>query len=72
MRRIFACLLLLSLSLGASAQYRPFSGGTEDGVGIAVAKGNQEMLDKLNAALQNYRGTAAYYQMKNTYFGKLM
>ena len=41
------------------------------GVGIAVAKGNKEMLDKLNAALQNYRGTAAYYQMKKSYFGKL-
>ena len=44
---------------------------TETGVGIAIAKGNKEMLDKLNAALQNYRGTAAYYQMKKSYFGKL-
>ena len=44
---------------------------TETSVGIAVAKGNKEMLDKLNAALQNYRGTAAYYQTKNSYFGKL-
>ena len=44
---------------------------SETGVGIAVAKGNKEMLDKLNAALQNYRGTAAYYQMKKSYFGKL-
>ncbi len=41
------------------------------GVGIAVAKGNKEMLDKLNTALQNYRGTAAYYQMKRSYFGRL-
>ena len=44
---------------------------TGTGVGIAVAKGNQEMLDKLNAALQNYRGTAAYYQTKRSYFGRL-
>ena len=44
---------------------------TKIGVGIAVAKGNKEMLDKLNAALQNYRGTAAYYQMKRSYFGRL-
>ena len=48
-----------------------FSGGTEDGVGIAVAKGNQEMLDKLNGALQNYRDTATYYQIKTSYFGRL-
>ena len=46
-------------------------GDTEKGVGIAVAKGNKEMLDKLNAALQNYRGTAAYYQAKRSYFGRL-
>ena len=38
MRRIFACLLLLSLSLGASAQYRPFSGGTEDSEAVAAMK----------------------------------
>ena len=44
---------------------------TENNIGIAVAKGNQEMLDKLNAALQNYRDTAAYYQIKRSYFGKL-
>ena len=47
------------------------SGGTESGIGIAVAKGNQEMLDKLNASLQNYRETAAYYQIKRSYFGWL-
>ena len=47
------------------------SGGMERGIGIAVAKGNQEMLDKLNTALQNYRETAAYYQIKRTYFGRL-
>ncbi len=46
-------------------------GGAESGIGIAVARGNKEMLDKLNAALQNYRDTAAYYQMKRSYFGSL-
>ena len=46
-------------------------GDTETGVGIAAAKGNQEMLDKLNAALQNYRGNAAYHQTKRYYFGRL-
>ena len=46
-------------------------GTKESGIGIAVAKGNKEMLDKLNAALQNYRESAAYYQMKRAYFGKL-
>ena len=46
-------------------------GSTEEGIGIAVAKGNKEMLDKLNAALQNYRDTAAYYQIKRSYFGRL-
>ena len=47
------------------------SDGAESGIGIAVAKGNQEMLDKLNASLQNYRETAAYYQIKRSYFGRL-
>lgn len=46
-------------------------GGTDDGIGIAVAKGNKEMLDKLNGALQNYRDTAAYHQIKISYFGRL-
>ena len=54
------------LTLGAD-----LSGSTEGGIGIAVAKGNQEMLDKLNASLQNYRETAAYYQIKRSYFGRL-
>ncbi len=45
--------------------------GTETDIGIAVAKGNKEMLDKLNTALQNYRESAAYYQMKQSYFGRL-
>lgn len=46
-------------------------GNKENGVGIAVAKGNKEMLDKLNVALQNYRDTAAYHQVKRSYFGRL-
>lgn len=46
-------------------------GSKESGIGIAVAKGNKEMLDKLNAALQNYRDTAAYHQIKRSYFGRL-
>lgn len=46
-------------------------GDAEGSIGIAVAKGNKEMLDKLNAALQNYRGTAAYHQIKRSYFGRL-
>jgi polar amino acid transport system substrate-binding protein len=44
---------------------------TGTAIGIAVAKGNKELLDKLNAGLRKYREDAAYYQMKNTYFGKL-
>lgn len=47
------------------------SGNKENGIGIAVAKGNKEMLDKLNVALQNYRDTAAYHQIKRSYFGRL-
>ena len=46
-------------------------GNKESGIGIAVAKGNKEMIDKLNGALQNYRDTAAYYQIKRSYFGRL-
>jgi len=43
----------------------------DTGIAIAVAKGNKEMLDKLNAGLDKYRTTAAFLQLKNTYFGKL-
>ena len=45
---------------------------TDTRVGIAVAKGNTELADKLNKGLRKYREDAAYYQLKNTYFGKLM
>lgn len=38
MRRILGCLLLLSLSLVASAQYRPFTGGAEDSEAVAALK----------------------------------
>jgi polar amino acid transport system substrate-binding protein len=44
---------------------------TDTRVSIAVAKGNKELLDKLNAGLRKYWEDAAYYQLKNTYFGKL-
>jgi polar amino acid transport system substrate-binding protein len=44
---------------------------TGTAIGIAVAKGNKELLDKLNAGLRKYREDAAYYQMKNNFFGKL-
>lgn len=39
-------------------------------IGIAVAKGNKELADKLNAGLRDYMQSADYYQMKKTYFGK--
>ena len=45
---------------------------TDTRAGIAVAKGNKELADKLNAGLQKYREDAAYYQMKNNYFGRLL
>lgn len=47
-------------------------GDKDKGIGIAVAKGNKELADRLNEGLRKYREDAAYYQMKNTYFGKLM
>ena len=34
--------------------------------------GNRELADRLNTGLQKYREDAAYYQMKNNYFGKLL
>ena len=45
---------------------------TDTRVSIAVAKGNRELADKLNTGLRKYREDAAYYQMKNNYFGKLL
>ncbi len=44
---------------------------TDTRVGIAVAKGNKELMEKLNTGLRKYREDAAYHQMKNNYFGKL-
>ena len=41
------------------------------GLGIAVPKGNKELLGKLNAGLAKYRTTANFLQLQNTYFGKL-
>ena len=43
----------------------------DKGIGIAVAKGNKELLDKLNEALRSYRDSAAFVQLKKTYFGNL-
>ncbi len=43
----------------------------DTGIAISVAKGNKEMLDKVNAGLAKYKTTAAFMQLKNTYFGKL-
>ena len=45
---------------------------TDTRTGIAVAKGNRELAHRLNTGLQKYREDAAYYQMKNNYFGKLL
>ena len=45
---------------------------TDTRVGIAIAKGNKELMEKLNMGLRKYREDAAYYQMKNNYFGKLL
>ena len=56
---------------GELAVMTELPGDTDTAIGIAVAKGNKELLDKLNAGLQKYREDAAYYQLKNTYFGKL-
>ena len=46
-------------------------GETDTDIAIAVAKGNQELLDRLNAGLRKYREAAAFYQLQTTYFGKL-
>ena len=37
-----------------------------------MSGGNTELADRLNESLRKYREDAAYYQMKNMYFGKLM
>ena len=42
-----------------------------NGLGIAVAKGNKELLGKMNEGLAKYRTTANFLQLQNTYFGKL-
>lgn len=44
---------------------------TDTRIGIAVAKGNKEMVDKLNAGLRGYRQVADYHQLKKSYFGTL-
>ena len=44
---------------------------SDNGIGIAVNKGNKELLAKLNEGLQKYQAQASFHQMKNNYFGKL-
>ena len=44
---------------------------TYNNIAIAVAKGNSELTEKLNAGLQDYQKLAAYHQMKRSYFGKM-
>ncbi len=43
----------------------------DEGVAIAVARGNKALLDRLNEGLNRYRTTAAFQQLKTTYFGQL-
>ena len=43
----------------------------DEGIAVAVAKGNKELRNKLNEGLQKFQATAAFLQMKKTYFGKL-
>ena len=56
---------------GKLAVMAELPGDKDTGIGIAVAKGNKELLTKLNAGLRKYREDAAYYQLKKNYFGKL-
>lgn len=44
---------------------------SDNGIGIAVAKGNTELLAKLNEGLRKYQAQASFHQIKNNYFGKL-
>ncbi len=44
---------------------------THTDIGIAVAKGNKELADKLNEGLREYLQLASYLQMKKSYFGKM-
>ena len=44
---------------------------SDNGIAIAVAKGNTKLLAQLNEGLQKYQAQASFHQMKNNYFGKL-
>jgi len=44
---------------------------SDNGIGIAVAKGNAKLLAKLNEGLQKYQAQASFLQLRNNYFGKL-
>lgn len=45
--------------------------GGEVPIAMAVRKGDKELLDKLNGALREYKGTTLYSQLKKTYFGDM-
>ncbi len=44
---------------------------SDNGIAIAVAKGNTKLLSQLNDGLQKYQAQASFHQLKNNYFGKL-
>ena len=44
---------------------------SDNGIAIAVAKGNTKLLAQLNEGLKKYQAHAAFHQLKNNYFGKL-
>lgn len=43
--------------------------GGEVPIAMAVRKGDKELLEKVNSALKEYKGTTLYGQLKKTYFG---
>ena len=44
---------------------------SDNGIAIAVAKGNTKLLAQLNEGLKKYQAHASFHQLKNNYFGKL-
>ena len=44
---------------------------SENGIAIAVAKGNTTLLAQLNEGLKKYQAHASFHQLRNNYFGKL-
>ena len=45
--------------------------GGEVPIAMAVRKGDKDLLDKVNSALKEYKGTTLYSQLKKTYFGNV-